>query len=332
MQYDEQIIQALRSVRGAIEPYRSAVGLAAEQLRSYLGTCCEASAKKEERAEAELGEFAAGRINVTRFSALLNDTRTRRPCKAVEEALRVLEELASEKEDFFLAHVEDGGDLRGTIEHKLATVGRAFGAARIVELERSGTLDAETENHLLYRYPFRSWNRSERRLAPPLAVSVDGRDLYAASLAEFMDGATKIILIVRGSASPAPLVRLVAPSTFVMQTNQLDDLAAVSTTSLPAIAALLPEGSARFVHDPSAGRDAGKRLSISFKPADQPRRAIGGISAAQQSEELRLLALLAAAPAPEVVPPSQPNAADPVDVLAAWLLQQSVSASTAQEG
>jgi hypothetical protein len=97
----------------------------------------------------------------------------------------------------------------------------------------------------------------------------------------------------------------------------------------PGVAALVHPAAARFVHDPRAGRTPAERLWVAYLPAEPPRRAIDGISAAQQAEELALLQALAqpAPPAPSVVaatPSAAPEAqaADPAAQLAAWLLAQ----------
>ena len=100
----------------------------------------------------------------------------------------------------------------------------------------------------------------------------------------------------------------------------------------PGIAALMPEQAARFVHDPAAGTAPWDRLSIGSVPLDDPTRPVGGFSARQQVEELRQLTELAAGPSPTAIARAEPTAAapagdpeappDPVDKLAAWLLNQ----------
>jgi hypothetical protein len=85
----------------------------------------------------------------------------------------------------------------------------------------------------------------------------------------------------------------------------------------------VPEGAARFVHDPKAGRTAGERLRIDHLPADAPRKAIDGISAAQQADDLAMLVSLSQAGAGTGAPAAAGSApANPVDQLASWLLAQ----------
>ena len=100
----------------------------------------------------------------------------------------------------------------------------------------------------------------------------------------------------------------------------------------PGIAALGPDEAAQFVHDPSAGAAPWQRLTLTAKPEGAPRRAIAGLSVAQQADELQLLEILAAAPAAPAplagpthagpVAGAPARAADPADRLAAWLLDQ----------
>ena len=72
-----------------------------------------------------------------------------------------------------------------------------------------------------------------------------------------------------------------------------------------------------FVHDPSAGSTTYERfVSITF-PKEVRKRAIGGISPAQQAEDYTLLESLS-------VPPEIAGeaASDPAGKLSAWLLSQ----------
>ena len=175
--------------------------------------------------------------------------------------------------------------------------------------------------------PFARWTRSERRLAPPLVVALEGGDLRAAALAEFLDGRQKIVLVVEGECAPAPLARLVAPGTFVLQTADAAGLDRFAAWEGPGIAALVPESAGRFVHDPAAGAASWDRLTIAHTPDKPPRRTVAGLSAAQQAEELEILRTLAARPAAIAPPAGAPAAAeagtaDPVDKLAAWLLSR----------
>jgi hypothetical protein len=161
-------------------------------------------------------------------------------------------------------------------------------------------------------------------MAPPLVVAVDGRDLKAAGLADFMDGAQKIVLVVSGEATPVPLVRLITPGTFVAQTTNSIDLDRLANWDGPGIVAMVPDSAACFVHDPGRGTAASERLEITRLPEDRRRKPVGGVSVKQQSEELLQLKTLGAAQG-AVEEPAVAVAAgstNPVDKLAAWLLTQ----------
>jgi hypothetical protein len=157
-------------------------------------------------------------------------------------------------------------------------------------------------------------------------VEVQGSDLRAATLSEFLDGRQKIVLVVHGDCAPAPLARLISPSTFVLQTEDVTGIERFLGWDGPAVAALLPGAAARFVHDPARGSAPWDRLEIISVPETPPRKAIGGLSPLQQGEELELLRSLATRPA-GVAAAAAPviavaAAADPVDKLAAWLIGQ----------
>jgi ribonuclease E len=190
---------------------------------------------------------------------------------------------------------------------------------------RDAQSGAPTDRHTpsLERFPFAQWNRTERYLAPPLVIDVRGADVWAAGLAEFLDGHVKLVLVVTGDTSPAPLARLITPGIYVQQATLASELPGLASWDGPGVAALVPETAARFTHNPKAGPSPAERLRVEFLPAAAPRKAIDGISPAQQADELAMLAALAQpAPAP-AAPVAAPAAASPADLLAAWLLAQS---------
>jgi len=287
---------ALADLAAPLERFRSAALAAAVEVRALLATLDTGADARLERLRAELGPFAAGRIDPARFGALLSGGPGADPATRghVEAALETLRTVAARIEEIVAVEVPPGGDLRRAAVDALAGAGRAFGAALAVQHARGGWYRSAEHDALLLAFPFAEWNRAERRLAPPLVIQVDGADLRAAALADLLDGAVKIVLLVRGPCAPAPLVRLVTPGTFVMQTGDVADLARVAACDGPAVAALVPEGAACFVHDPAAA--AAARLTVSHLPADPPRRALGGLSAWQQAEELAQLAALGGCP------------------------------------
>jgi hypothetical protein len=306
-----------KSLAVPIGAFRSALALALEQVRAFLSS---AAASGAGSAEASLlGSFASGRIDVARFGSLLarapaaNASALAR-IRDAYEALREAEEQAGLVGE---VRAEPGADLREAVARALATMGRAFGAARVHELARTGRYREADHASWLDSFSFERWSRAERMIAPPLVVHVNGRGLRAEPLAEFLDGAMKIVLEVAGESPLVPLVRLVTPGTYVLQTKDATGLDRFAAFAGPGIAAIVPEGSALFVHDPAEGL----RIDLLPEPGRIPR---GGRSARQEAEELKQLAAMAARPAappkpPAVASPETP-APDPADRLAAWLL------------
>jgi hypothetical protein len=85
----------------------------------------------------------------------------------------------------------------------------------------------------------------------------------------------------------------------------------------------MPPGAARFLHDPAGGKEPWQRLSVLELPAP-PRRALGGISAWQMTEDLQQLAALARTPFSIPTPGAAASPAlgesEAVDRLTSWLL------------
>ena len=118
-------------------------------------------------------------------------------------------------------------------------------------------------------------------------------------------------------------MRCITPGTLVIQTVSGEELAPLASFDGPAIAAIMPAGAAEFVHDPRGGRGIMATPGAGQLP-DAPKKAVGGSSAWQMAEDLRLLKDLARTPF--VVPtrdgPGVPamGTGQAVDQLAAWLL------------
>ena len=327
MPSDDRVELALTAMQGQRDAFRAALGSTAEQVQSFLNEHRGSENGGAHRIAAELGPFAAGHFNTDRLATLFEseirlDGLT---LETIEQARDTIAELTKRTHDLFVAHVKPGGDVREVVARALEEIGRAFGAVRIFELTRSGSHRGNEHARSLGSFPFVKWSKGERRLAPPLVVTVDGADLRAERLAEFLDGAQKIVLVVRGKCAPAPLVRLITPGTFVIQTSDGTGLDRLAVHDGPGIGALLPTDAARFVHDPAGGTPLANRLSVTHLPDREPRLSIGGVSGQQQSEELRQLRALAAAP-PEATPAGETAQAAappaPADKLAAWLLSQ----------
>jgi hypothetical protein len=247
----------------------------------------------------------------------------------LDRAEQILSEFAVGT-DFHHVVVEPGGDLRDRVKDALDHVGQVFGASRAVELARADLFDPEQHNHFLSTLAFRKWNRAERQLAPPLVVELDADDLLPAGLGEFLDGLVKIVLVVKGVSSPAPLARLITPGTYVLQTTNPQDLAGLAASSHPGIALLFDAEraeQARFTHDPDAGEGPGQRLTVQHMP-ESPDVGRGRRSPRwlEELEHLQSLARKAAAPVVAGVDTSAGATVQeegmPADQLAAWLLSQ----------
>jgi hypothetical protein len=327
MPSDERIAQALEALADAKESFVSSLAMSAEEVRGILEREGGANENPQVKLAHELGPFAAGRIDLERMAPFVGANEKMEPGKRdeVEAAYETLLSLKKEGDGLFTAKVEMDGYLRGTIVSALGRVGAGFGAARSVEWALHDIPSPEGVGNVLKSFPPNRWNLAEKRFSPPLVVEVDGQDLKAASLGDLLEGTQKLILVVNGPAAPAPLVRLITPGVTVIQTDDPLDLAALSATPGPGIAALMPEGAAKFVHAPG-GRALHERLNVTFLPDKEPKRALGSVTAFQQREELDQLAALAAS--------IQPVAADAVEAsssgpemddagqLAAWLIHQ----------
>ncbi len=325
----ERVMDVLAKAR---EVYHSALVATSEELRGMLDAGSATAEARAERTAAELGSFAVGLIDIERFASFQESGQpvAEKEAPRLEAAARTLQSLLDHEDDLYFVRVEKGADLRDAVASALARAGRAFGAARTVELAQAGKYDETIHSAWLDNFSPAVWNRRERDLAPPLVVDVDGSDLRPGGLADYLDGAQKIILLVRGAAPPAALAGLITPGLLVLQVDEPEDLAIVADASGPAIGALVPSEACRFVHLPSTDGGRG-RLTVEHMPTEEPRRALGGISAFQQAEGMRQLAVLSAGwglATPEPVAPSGDGASAPApagtaaDKLAAWILRQ----------
>lgn len=325
MPSDERVGLALQALERPIADFRAALTGALDQAGAFLATQRGGAEGLVERMRVELGVFGARHVDPARFADYfaarpsLDDLATAR----LERAVATLRSLLDRGAEAFVATVPSGGSLGQTVGAALADVGRAFGAVLAVELLRNGAFTSDHEP-LLESFAFHSWTKTERRFAPPLVVKVAGADLQVGGLADYLDGREKIVLVVEGPAAPAPLVRLITPGTLVLQTHDGGGLDRMASAEGPAVAALMPETSAVFLHDPTAGRESWQRLSVAHVPPS-PRKAVGGFSTWQMQEDIRQLEALAAAPLAQPLPSGAAPAAggaDAVDKLASWLLGQ----------
>jgi hypothetical protein len=331
MQSENHIARALEALAAPRQAFRSALTAAIDELNALLAEQRAPAAARADQEAMRLGAFAAGRIDPGVFSAAVAEAEVLEPAQLeqIEHALRILRSFATQGDELFVVRVRRGGDLRDSVRDALAARGRAFNTAHQVEILRSGRSGVHVE--LDYgTMDFRHWTRRERLIAPPLVVAVSGADAQPAALADYMDGAQKIVLLVDGRAAPAPLARLIAPGTFVMQSTSVADVAQLAKFDGPGIAAIFDDsaGAALFVHDPSAGRRLAQRLTVQAIP-QKPRGRVAGISPYRQAEELTWLGELqqlaeldaARAHAADAADAAQ-SAVTPADQLAAWLLRQ----------
>ena len=320
MPSEERQSIALDAIRPGAERFRAAVAKTAEDVRGLMGGAGGAADDQV----AALGFFARGRVDVERFSAFTPksasiDEAAEGPTRAAQE---VLDALLATGDELFVLTLQEGDDLAGQVEERLALVGRAFSAAHVVELAQRREYRQEEHAGLLERYPFAQWSRSERTLAPGLVIELPGTALTAASIVPYLDRSMKIVFVVDGDASPAALSRVISPGVFVQQETGDAALEAFAAFEGTAVAALMPGDSVSFVHDPAAGETTYERfVSLTF-PREVRKRAIGGISAAQQAEDYALLETLSVVPSP-----TGEAASDPAGKLSAWLLSQADLAS-----
>jgi hypothetical protein len=315
MPFEERKSIALDAVRPRIEQFQSALTVTAEQVRGLLA----GTGKSEDDQNESLGFFAKGKMNMERFATFTPkvpriNTDAEAPVLAAQE---VLKSLLAQGDDLFIIESEDGRGLGHQLSVRLASIGRAFAAARVVELAKNGAYKEDKHAATLERFPYAMWNSSERALAPALVIQVSGDDFKPSAIVPLLDANMKIVFNVRGDAPAAALSRVISPRVFVQQVTGEDKLDAFAAFNGIAVAAFLPETAVNFVHDPSAGSTTYERfVSITF-PKEVRKRGIGGISPAQQAEDYALLESLS-------VPPEIAGdaASDPAGKLSAWLLSQ----------
>jgi len=328
MQSDERVDAALSALRPRIAAFRLAVSGALERAKNTL-----ASESGPDQARVALGDFAAGLINPDRFAMISSGFA---PLDSVglaivERAVKALEALLRAGDEDFIVDVRAGTSAAVAIRARMTALGPAFGAATIVDLVRRRTYDPAQHGLPLEAHPFQKWTVAERRLAPPLVIRLDGRDLDAFELAPLIDGWVRLVLLVAEPCTVAPLARLVSPGVFVAQTGDMKVLERVTDFDGPAVIAVMSGPEARFIHDPRAGSAMWQRIEVTHMPAAQPRKSLGARSAWQQRDDLSHLKaliqqpVLAANPAEVLVAAGSSGSYDPAERLTAWLLDQSTT-------
>jgi len=335
MPSDDSVGAALAALEAALESFRSTVAVTVEAVRGLLDSRGSPEADSGQRLASELGLFANDRIDSARLAKLLVAPHSPATFELaqIERALDVLRAVEAGGDDQFVRRLEAGTSLTEAVSSALADLGRVFGAARVVELVRSGQYRGG-DDQALEKFPYSRWNRAERAMAPPLVVELDGEDLAVGGLADFLDGSQKLVLVTRGSTPPAALVRLITPGVLVLQTDDPEDLGLLAHCPGPAVAAVVPVAAPRFVHTPER---TGERaaLTVERMPDEEPRASLRASSAFQQGQELRQLADLARARAGAVEGEGAGETAfetDPAGKLAAWLVEQADLSELATDG
>jgi hypothetical protein len=337
MPSDAVHLDTVRAALGRLwTEYRQAAAIAADEVDVMLRTARDAtSANPAPAFGASLGSLATTHFDIGKLAPLFSeDTALRGPAlDAAEAAAGTLRDVSREA-DPGMVELPAGGRLAEAVGTALARVGRAYGAAHVVALARTGRFERAAHAPWLQAYPFAKWTRRERQIAPPIVVTLGGADFQAGGLAEYLDGAVKLVLLVRDDvAPPAPLVRLITPGVYLAQTHDGAQLAKLVDWTGPGVVAWVPAGAAAFVHDPAAGPSLGARLNVLADPP-APRRGLGTLSAAQLTEELRQLEAIAGlGVAGAAGTPLTGTSENPVDRLAAWILGQAdLASATAEAG
>lgn len=325
MQSDERVTAALTALRPQVSLFRFAVSGTIERAHNIL-----AAESSPVQAKVALGEFAGGLIDADRFAMVSTgaeplDTVGR---AVIGRAIETLESLIRAGDQEFVVDVPPDVSPSAAIRARLATLGSAFGAAVLVELVRRRVYDPAVHGLPFEGHPFEKWTTTERTIAPPLIVRIEGRDIDPWEFAPFLDGCMRLVLLVNGPGAVAPLARLISPGVFVAQVTDIRVLERLNGLDAPAIVAVMNGQEARFIHDPRAGAASWQRTTVSDLPELQVRKSLGVRSAWQQREDIAQLKAL-------ITPPSLTGkaggltgtmaggTADPAERLTAWLLDQS---------
>ena len=322
MPSDERIEQALEVLSGQTQAFRSALAVTTDQMSAFAQTQGAAKEQKAENVAMELGPFAANLMDPSEFLQYAGETAesSAQGVKTVKAAQDALGKLAVRDDELFVVDVESGGSLWHSVALRLGELGSAFAAARAFDKAKANGASGGDKVDAIEALPFSKWSSKERRCAPPLVVTVDAADCRANGLADFLDGSFKIILLLRGETTPAPLVRLITPGILVAQATDVSGLKLVGKWEGPGIGAVVPASAAQFVHDPKAGAETVDRIKISYLPEGKRRKPLGGASVAQQAEELLQVQALGKAPKPAADAEEPEVPINPADKLAAWLL------------
>ncbi len=331
MPSDPRVAAALIAVQPQIAQYRSAVAKTLDRARRML-----AETSGPAHVSMTLGAFAGGRIDPERFAMISAGAV---PLDATEKAIatcivKLLESILRAGDEQFIVHVPEGASVHDAVAECLATFGVAFSARALTELVRRHESGPSQYLTALESYGFARWTATERKVAPPLVVSIHGGVMDASDLAPFIDEGTRFIVVANDACPLAPLARLISPGTFVAQTDDLSLLERLPESSGPVVVALMVGKEARFVHDPRAGASTWQRLTVTRDPEGQSRKDAGSRSSWQQKDDLAHLRALAEEPsfatsAPATGTSVRTSATEATDRLTAWLVEQSTVSGVA---
>lgn len=314
---------AVKTVASAsLGDFRSSLATAVGLLRGSLAQVTGDSKKKQEIAEKSLGSFAAGRIDASRFEEFATNKTTVEASAGpiIERALDVMVELMDSGDALNRVRLEEGQNLRCLLSRTTKNIGRAFGAAQAVELAKVGNYIEAEHGGWFDAYLYKNWSAVQRNLAPAIVVELADGSAQATNIGEYVDGNFKAILVYGEDCPPAPLARLITPGVFVLQTSDCLGLDDFLSFEGPGIAAVVPQGAARFAHDPRRGSTLAQRLVGVEIPDSLSLRHSGGLSVTQQQQDLAQLQALASAETLTAAAEEPAAKANPVDKLAAFLL------------
>ena len=151
MPSDATALEALPFVSDAIAAYQARVAAVADRIDNYLAANDEAGS---DGVDEQLGEFAAGRIDMERFSALWEEREALDQSErtVLAHAHDLLRDIATRPADYFITNLPTGARLTAALAHAFADLGRCFGAMMIAEMVRTGRFRTE-DFDLLHGFP-----------------------------------------------------------------------------------------------------------------------------------------------------------------------------------
>ena len=127
---------ALQAIRSRIDQFQSALSVTINQVSALLS----GTKNSEDDQTVALGLFAKHRVNSEKFAAFTAkpqpiDVAVQAPIRAAQQ---VLIELLSQGDALFIINAEQGRGLGHQLSVRLALIGRAFAAARVIDLAKNG--------------------------------------------------------------------------------------------------------------------------------------------------------------------------------------------------